>query len=153
MSNVSARTINDSEGISRFSLAASFKEDIVKQKMALTLNVKNEHNNDYDKQLLRTDIESCSKQKGGFSMFFVPLIQDFVAQYSNIKEVCPLKKGYYYMENFGIPGEVPWPSFLPKTFGAGGLRWEAIVDFKGRVAKSKALTHGLTLKLYGTSVY
>jgi Protein of unknown function (DUF1091) len=150
---VSAKTFNDSERISRFTISVGVNEDILKEKMTLTMKTKDEGSETYDKVLFRTDLEACTQQRGGFSSFFVPLIKDYINEFSNIKQICPLKKGDYYIKDFGVPGEIPWPNFLPKSMLGNGLRWEAIIELKGKTKKaSKAFSHFLTLKLFGTSI-
>jgi Protein of unknown function (DUF1091) len=152
VANVTARAFNDTDDISRFTLSANVKENLLKEKMTLTMKVKTDKSKTYDKLLFRTDLEACSGARGGFATFFIPLLNDYVAKYSNVKELCPLKKGFYFIENFAIEGELPRLNFLPTPI-SDDIRWEATVDLKGRVAKSKALIQGLTFKIYGTAIY
>lgn len=115
--------------------------------------VKPQGSQTYNKLLIRTDIDSCSNQRGGFGIFFRDMIADFLKNYSNIKSFCPLDKGFYFVENFGVTMDFELPSFITQNREGNQRDWEATIELRGKVAKVKALVHGLTLKIYGSSKY
>lgn len=151
-SNVSAIAFNNSQGNSFFTITVSLKQDILKLKTVLVMNQKSANAGDvYDKLLFRTELDSCSAQRGGFALFFYNLIREYLEEFSNLHELCPIPKASYYIRDFGISGAVPWPSFLPKI--SENLYWETIIDLKAKLAKSKGLVHCASLKIYGTTIF
>lgn len=149
--NATVSISNDTESGSLLSLSGSLKEDIAKIKISLHFKTKNEGETEYTNLLFRTDMESCAAQKGGFATVYMMMIEGILKDYSNMKDFCPLKKGSYYLKNFGISGDLPWPKFLPSI--PKELNWEATVIIKARATNKKSLAHGFTLKIRGSCKY
>lgn len=116
-------------------------------KIFITLSVfekTNPESNEYDKVLMRTNLDLCGLPRGGlFGNFFIENIAQKLEQYSNLKFECPLKKGFYYDVNYPIISDRLLP---PHMFGLfKDFKCEIVI--KGKV-QGKQSTQRVTINLF-----
>lgn len=149
-SNTSVIVFNDTEDVPRCNFTVMIKAPIMTFKTFITIKVKSFNERAYDRLLLETSLDSCNVQKGVLGNFLVKALIKNLKDYSNFKFECPQPAGFIYTYNFPIAvllTNVP-RSFLGPLTG-NRILFEAVMDTKARIAKSKPLVRFTTWKLYG----
>lgn len=99
--------------------------------------------------MFNSNTDLCAFGKGFLGSFLLKFFLDELEKYSNLNIQCPMKKGFYYANNFPMPVKVE--SFLP-SFMPNHKLWQLTIDSKAKVAKSQARFRLFSMQIQGESV-
>lgn len=100
ISDIHVCAFNDTEGISRWNVSFSLKTDIKSLMLAYAIMGKtNETNADFDRTLMRGNLDFCNIGKGMIGVFMQTIYGSLMLEHSNYHFGCPIRKGDYYASN------------------------------------------------------
>lgn len=149
-SNFSFVTFNDSQGDSRFNMSGYQTCDLLKVMNSGELVGKsNAASKDYDRKLLKINLNTCNVSKGLFGNFIIRMISDNLEKHSNYRFVCPQKKNFYYAINFPVVDD----KYFPTQLLGHSFYWRVSFIFKGKVPNVRSLVHLFSIRLDGHTVW
>lgn len=147
--NFSITVFNDTKGISRLNITISSKVDIKEARVAVTVMGKHKPSNrEFDKLLLRANIDTCNINKGMLGNFLHSVIRKQLKDHSNYNFDCPIKKGTYYVSNLPPVDDKMLPTYILGIYGA----YQVKVSITGKIANNKKLIHIVTVNSFGSVI-
>lgn len=149
MDNYTASVYNGSDGVSRINIVASVIKRLAFIEVVTTYSGK-QHQNDekYAKVYFNGSFNTCDLTESLKTNFILKMVVDNLEKYSNYTFRCPEEPGIYHVNDFPAIGDQYLPHHLLGTSGA----WKFTIHSTASVLKSEAMTHLLTLNLYGSNV-
>jgi Protein of unknown function (DUF1091) len=124
-------------------------------KVYVTLRVRTGQSKDYDKVIIKTNVDTCSIQKGIVGSFLVKLVLEKIDLYTNFKFQCPQPKGFYHAYNLPINDALKFVpiSILRLSTSTKQKNWELVAIVKSKLAKTKPMVHLVTVAFRGVVVF
>lgn len=95
---------------------------------------------EFDKLVLRGNIDTCNINKGMLGSFMQAVLRDQMMQHSNYHFGCPAKKGNYYAINLPPINEKLFPTYILGVSGEFQLK----LTLKGKNENSKGMIQLIT---------
>lgn len=150
IANLSIAVFNDTEGVSRVNFTLMQIVDFVKVYVSISLlGASDEKSNDYNQQILKGNIDTCSVSKGTMGNFIIKMIADSIKKYSNYRFACPQVKGFYHAHNFNVSADEHVPYYL---IGRGG-KFKFSATVKAKIANVKSAANIMSVEFYGEKIY
>jgi len=144
--NCLATAFNDSSGKSQFNLSANIEHDFSELVATVTIKTKDNGDKDFTIDLLKGNIDLCDIQSGFIGQIVLSAMGDNVKNHTNYDFKCPLKKGYYYLNNFPVSVSHLVPSFIT----AINREWRIDVTTRVKVSNSKRFVRVYSLQMRGS---
>jgi Protein of unknown function (DUF1091) len=148
VSNFSIAVFNDSDFISRINWTMLIKEDL--QEMIFSITYRMIFNDKTGPQTFRAKLDFCKIANGATGSFPAKNIVEMVAEYSNFRFTCPVKKGFYYARNFPVFDLKAYPVFFMRPKSTR-IEWESTTNVR---VKGKAGIKVMgTIRIYGATLF
>ena len=141
-----ARIFNDSEGYPRINMSGNLLVDMQKVSVILWLKGKNnQRGSEYDRIYLSANVDTCKVSQGVIANFIFKSIVNYLNNYTNFAFSCPLKKSFYFAQNFPIMTDKDLPKYnVPKI---GNFVLKSIIN--GRPVNGKKGVHLWSSEIFG----
>lgn len=99
----------------------------------------------YDIEMFNSNTDLCQFGKGFLGSYILKFFMEGLQNYSNLNIQCPMKKGYYYAQNFPLPASKN--SFLPSLMPT--ILWQLTIESKAKLSKSQARVRLFNMQIQG----